>query len=101
MTYSYRFWPLLFLVIGGLVASESSRAAENVFISEFMALNRATLADEDGQFSDWIEIYNPTEKTVNLDGWYMTDDQLKLMKWRFPSTNLPPFSYLTVFASGK
>src|SRR5437867_8986571 len=101
MTYPYRFWPLILSVIGVLVASECSRAVEQLFISEFMALNRTTLADEDGQFSDWIEIYNPGATSVNLDGWYLTDDRAKLTKWRFPATNLPPFSFMTVFASGK
>ncbi len=28
-------------------------------ITEFMASNDSTLADEDGDFSDWIEIHNP------------------------------------------
>ncbi len=34
-----------------------------------MALNQKTLADEDGDFSDWIELYNPTpisSKSVDL-----------------------------------
>src|SRR5438876_7130768 len=48
-------------------------AADNVFISEFMAVNDSTLADEDGDFSDWIEIHNGGTNSINLDGWFLTD----------------------------
>ncbi len=70
-------------------------------ISEFMAVNATTLADEDGEFSDWIEILNPDPATVNLSGWFLTDDTSVPLKWRFPATNLPPHGRIVVFASGK
>jgi CotH protein/Big-like domain-containing protein/chitobiase/beta-hexosaminidase-like protein/lamin tail-like protein len=70
-------------------------------ISEFMAQNNATLADEDGAYSDWIEIYNPTTSTVNLAGWYLANSAANPMKWQFPSTNLGPNRFLIVFASNK
>ncbi len=57
-------------------------------ISEFMAVNDATLADEDGDFSDWIEVHNPTDAAVDLDGWYLTDDAADLTGWRFPDVTL-------------
>ena len=50
-----------------LVASVAS-ADPTVVISEFMALNSTTLADEDGTYSDWIELFNPSTNTVNLGG---------------------------------
>src|SRR5437867_3280509 len=84
-----------------LVACVQTPAAENVFISEFMAVNNWTLADEDGDFSDWIEIHNGGTTTVDLNGWFLTDRISQLTEWRFPSTNLPPNGYLAVFASGK
>ena len=43
-------------------------ANANPVISEFMADNQSTLADEDGQYSDWIEIHNPTAAAINLSG---------------------------------
>ncbi len=73
----------------------------NVFISEFMAANNSVIADEDGAFSDWIELLNPRPTTVNLDGWFLTDQPGLLSKWRFPATNLPPGGRLLVWASGK
>ena len=67
-------------------------------ITEFMANNTDTLQDEDGDYSDWIEIHNPTDVAVNLDGWHLKDAQLD---WTFPAVVLPPYEYLIVFASGK
>lgn len=66
-----------------------------------MAGNDTTLADQDGDFSDWIELYNPDRVATNLNGWYLTDNASNLKKWRFPAVTLGPRSNLLVFASGK
>ena len=76
-------------------------AQETVLITEFMAANNGPVLDQDGDASDWIEIYNPGNTTVNLAGWKLTDDAADLSKWTFPATNLAAGNYLLVFASGK
>jgi hypothetical protein len=58
-------------------------------------------ADEDGEFVDWIEIWNGTDTTVNLAGWSLTNDPVNPQKWLFPSRNLGANAYLIVFLSGK
>ncbi|MDA7518286.1 lamin tail domain-containing protein, partial [bacterium] len=70
-------------------------------ISEFMAANDATLADEDGDFSDWIEIHNPDGSEVDLDGYFLTDKAGNLDKWRIPAVTIPAGGYLVIFASDK
>ena len=71
-------------------------------ISEFMADNDgAVIADGDGDFSDWIEIHNPSATTALLAGYFLTDDPANLQKWAFPAVSLAPGAYLVVFASGK
>jgi subtilisin-like proprotein convertase family protein len=70
-------------------------------ITEFMAANSSTLADEDGEFTDWIEIFNPGPFTINLLNWSLTDNASNLGKWKFPATNMVPGQYLVVFASNK
>ena len=62
----------------------------NLLISEIMADNTRTLADEDGHYEDWIEIYNKGEIPVSLRGWSLTDDTTDLQKWRFPDRLLGP-----------
>lgn len=70
-------------------------------ISEFMAANKNTLLDQDGDSSDWIEIYNGTGAAVNLSGWFLTVQATNLTQWGFPNYVLASGDYLVVFASGK
>lgn len=78
-----------------------SGLTRTLVISEFMASNTRTLADEDGDYEDWIEIHNYGASQVNLLGWSLTDNASALSKWLFPATNLDAGGYLVVFASGK
>jgi hypothetical protein len=75
--------------------------SETLRINEFMALNQTTLTDEDGEYSDWIEIYNPTAGAINLFGWSLTDNKTLPQKWMFPNITLNSGGYLVLFASGK
>ena len=59
-------------------------------INEFMASNHNTINDEDGASSDWIEIYNPSDQSLNLDGYFLTDDAAVLDKWRMPAATVSP-----------
>ncbi len=68
-------------------------------ISEFMASNDQTLLDGYGDSSDWIEIFNAGDQSIDLAGWHLTDRANALDKWTFPSTILDVGEYLIVFAS--
>ncbi|MGH7943992.1 MAG: CotH kinase family protein [Opitutaceae bacterium] len=70
-------------------------------ITEFMAANSSTLADEDGTFSDWVEIHNSDATAVNFSGWHLTDSAGNKSKWQMPEVTLAPGGYLLVFASNK
>jgi hypothetical protein len=70
-------------------------------ITEFMAANTATFADEDGAYSDWIEIYNPGPAPVNLSGWFLTDTATNRTKWQFPTLSLAAEEFVVVWASNK
>ncbi len=76
------------------------------FITEFMAANSGHgingLRDEDGDGSDWIEIYNSQQTVGNIGGWFLTDVATNQTKWRIPNgVTIPGRGYLVVFASGK
>lgn len=66
-----------------------------------MSDNESTIADENGDFSDWIEIYNPDPTPVSLENWYLTDNATNLTKWRFPAVTLAPGEFKIVWASSK
>src|ERR1051326_773773 len=73
----------------------------SVYISEFLADDRHTLQDAEGDYPGWIELYNGGSDLVNLAGWYLSDTRTNLTKWRFPGVCILPDSYLVVFSSGK
>lgn len=66
-----------------------------------MSSNATTIADMDGDYEDWFELYNDGQDTVNLAGFWVSDDIEELDKWIFPERLLPPGEFLLVFASGK
>ncbi|GEP41036.1 hypothetical protein BGE01nite_03270 [Brevifollis gellanilyticus] len=70
-------------------------------ISEVMSNNEHTITDEDGAYSDWLEIYNPGLTEVDLTDWCLTDSASNLAKWRFPAVTLGPKQLLLVWASSK
>ncbi|MBN8460052.1 MAG: CotH kinase family protein [Verrucomicrobia bacterium] len=78
-----------------------AETTSTVVIREFCADNGGGLLDEDGDASDWIEIYNGTGATVDLTGWSLTDRQNRPAQWVFPSRSLAHGQRLIVFASGK
>lgn len=75
--------------------------AQNISINEFMSNNEATITDEDGDSSDWIELYNSGEIPIDLSGWYLSDDNDIPMKWQIESAVIEANNYLLVFASSK
>jgi hypothetical protein len=80
----------------------STAAQQGPVISEFMALNAGIFSDEDGDTTDWIEIYNPLLTDTDIGGYYLTDDSADLTKWQFPAlTIVNAQSYIIVYASDK
>ncbi len=96
-------------ILCALSAATARAQGDTLLISEFMASNGSRLPlgpgdllDADGDSSDWIEIYNPTDSPVDVGGWYLTDDRAAMTKWRFPEgIVIEPGAFLVVFASGK
>lgn len=75
--------------------------AQQVYINEVMGSNLTTIADEDGDFPDWMELYNAGTTPVNLSGFHLTDDRGDLTQWTFPALTLTSDSHLLIFASDK
>ncbi len=69
-----------------------------VVINEFMASNSMALADQDGEYDDWIELYNGTDVTISLAGYCLSDDVSDLAQWAFPDTSIEARGYLLVWA---
>ena len=61
--------------VPGSAAPAPLSASGEIIINEFMEKNRATLRDVDGDFSDWIELYNPSAEALSLSGWHISDKE--------------------------
>ena len=70
-------------------------------LTELMPANESCLPDEDGDFSDWIELYNGGSEAIELGGLWLSDSPRSWDKWQFPARTLEPGEYLLVFCSGK
>jgi len=84
--YIYRVNP------GGMVSKD-------IVINEVMSANTQAVADQDGEFDDWIELYNNSNKTIDLSKWILTDNPSIPDKYRLPSgTKIAPKGFLIVWA---
>ena len=72
-------------VVGGLV------------INEIMAGNSTAVADQDGEYDDWVELYNGGSNLINLQGFYLSDNENDLTKFTFPNVSIPANGYLIIW----
>ncbi|MFM7078996.1 MAG: lamin tail domain-containing protein, partial [Bacteroidota bacterium] len=98
MKTSSFFFVSIFLLFGTCFWSHSSA---QVVINEGSNKNYSTIADENGDFPDWIEIFNSGTDTVSLLNYSLTDDPANPTKWTFPNVELLPGTFKVVFCSGK
>jgi len=70
-----------------------------IVINEIMASNTTARADNNGDFDDWIELYNTSNNTIDISGWTITDDQFNLTKHVIDNgTTILPGAYHILWA---
>ena len=92
---------IVLILTASLLSTFTYAQPGNIRINEILPSNYNIYFDEDGEFSDWIELYNAGPASVSLKGWTLSDDPEVPGKWVFPEVSLESNSYLMVFASGK
>ena len=60
-----------------------------LYISEIVASNSYSYKDNDGEYSDYIELHNSNNYDINLEGYRLTDSLFEVNKWRFPNITIP------------
>jgi hypothetical protein len=73
-------------------------SGQELAINEFMAQNDTTVADQDGQYDDWIEIYNYGASPISLANYHLSDRSNDLARWTFPDTIIDPAAFLIIWA---
>ncbi|MGI9243498.1 MAG: lamin tail domain-containing protein, partial [Verrucomicrobiales bacterium] len=81
--------------------SSLADTSDGLRLTEFSAESDGSFPDEDGENSDWIELRNTGDSTVDLGDYFLTDDADDPTQWRLPSSDLAPGELVIVFASGK
>ena len=72
--------------------------SQPLFINEFMADNDTTIPDPQGDYDDWLEIWNGGSEPVSLSGMHLTDDFAEPDKWLFPDTVLEAGAFILIWA---
>ncbi|MEA3224528.1 MAG: lamin tail domain-containing protein, partial [Planctomycetota bacterium] len=88
-----------------LLSGNWLEAGVPLVINEVMASNRNSIRDPQGEYDDWIEIYNASADPVNVDGMYLTDNPDNPTMWRIPAnsrgaTTIPAGGYLLIWTDG-
>ncbi|MDO9578111.1 MAG: CotH kinase family protein [Candidatus Cloacimonadales bacterium] len=91
-----KFYQTVFLLLFATMLMSQS-----VVLNEAMSSNAITIHDEDGDTPDWIELYNASGTSINLNNYGISDDFADPFKWTFPNTPMAEDEKLLLFASGK
>lgn len=74
--------------------------ANPLLINEFLASNITVLQDDFGEYDDWVELYNPTDCSINLNGIFITDDLADPTKYQLElaaDSLLHPGSFILIW----
>lgn len=73
---------------------------KGLVINELSADNETIAADEDGEYDDWIELYNNSDENIDLAGYHLSDNAGDMTKWTFPDVSIEAGAYLIIWADG-
>ncbi len=93
----------MLLLVATIIISGSNLVRSQVLINELMPANVLTVPDEQGDYDDWLEVYNSGANSVNIGGYYFSDDATNLQKWQVPvnqpaKTTVSAHGYLIIWA---
>jgi hypothetical protein len=71
----------------------------DIVINELMPVNSTVVADQNGEYDDWFELFNLTSLTIDISGYYLSDNSSKVLKWQIPQgTFIQGNGYLIIWA---
>lgn len=88
---------LMLLFLFGMMTTN----AQTLVLNEVMTSNASVIADDDGEYNDWIEIYYTGAAAFNLQGYSLSDDATLPAKWVFPTYFIQPGEHLLIWCSDK
>lgn len=92
---------LLYFGLNGCNTAEEPAGEDEskIVINELLPKNSQYGSDQDGDFDDWIELYNLSARDFDISGYYLSDSKKNPAKWKFPAgTIIKANDYLIVWA---
>lgn len=77
----------------------SYNLTEAIFVNEVCSDNETVIPDILGNYSDWVELWNQKDYSINLSQFGLSDDTTNLHKWKFPNVTIEPNDYLLIWCS--
>ena len=104
LNYEKLIIPILFIILFVVIifapVQETYTMNGDLYINEVMSSNKETIAASNGKYYDYIELYNGNGYDINLEGYYLSDDNSNTKKFKFPEVTIKAHDYLLVYASG-
>ena len=80
-----------------ILVSEAAEVEQDVVLNEICSNNFSAGKNENGEYCDYVELYNPTTEDKVLDGYYLSDDKEMLKKYALQGKSVPAKGYLVVW----
>ena len=98
-------WDVLAAPSPGLANLEDGNPAPaRLVVNELLASNDACCTDENGEFDDWLELYNAGGESVQLAGLWLSDDANNPLKFQLlpdGDSLLAPGAFAVVWCDGQ
>jgi Na+-transporting methylmalonyl-CoA/oxaloacetate decarboxylase gamma subunit len=96
---------VLLIIAGTTISLAKAKTTNSLRFNEILVINDSSAVDDFGMHSAWIEIFNPTYNTINIGGYYLTDDLSNPTKYWIPTgdpaTKIPARNYTVFWADDK
>jgi len=90
---------LMILVLQFACKKPDEPVKSNIVINELLPVNTSIMPDQDGEYDDWIELYNLSGSAEDISGYFLSDNKDHFSKWEFPAgTSIPGNGYLIIWA---
>jgi hypothetical protein len=90
---------LIFLIILSSCKKTIVFVKTEIVINELMPVNTTIAIDQNGEYDDWIELYNLSPETIDVSGYFLTDNKSNISKWKIPDgTSISGYGYLIIWA---
>ena len=89
---------VLAVVLAAMTSLAQAQQSNSLQINEICPSNIDQWVDPSFNYGGWVELYNPTSATVNITGWYLSDNKDKLQKAKVTqTTSVPAYGFTTLW----